>query len=304
MKRSTFGGRGVCLLAIVVLSTVASARGADTTLRWKFGKGQKLGYVLTQKTEMTMDVAGQKMETTMTQTTDMTWEVKGVDKDGNGDMAQTIDRVRFELTAPGGGNLHVDTADAEDAQGTPEAMSKLFRAMAGSPFTMTITQRGELRDVKVPAKIVDAFKDAGPAGAMLGNEETLKNMFGNSLVPFPEAAVAPGKSWKGARKMPMPPLGTMVMNMTYTLEAAAGPIENIGIDVKLEIEQKEGSPIEMKLTSQDMKGHYQFDNSTGILKSTAVVQKMKMTVTANGQQFAQDIESTVKMELKKDGGSK
>jgi hypothetical protein len=285
------------------LSTVASARGADTTLRWKFAKGQKLGYVLTQKTDMTMDVAGKKVETTFTQTTDMTWEVKGVDKDGSADMAQTIDRVRFESTAPGGGNLHVDTADAEDAQGTPEAMSNLFRAMAGSPFTMKVTPRGELRDVKVPAKIVDAFKDAGPAGAMFGSEESLKNLCGNSLVPFPEAAIAPGKSWKGDRKMPMP-FGTMVMNMTYTLEGAAGPIENIGIDVNVEIEPKEGSPIEIKLTSQDMKGHYRFDNSTGILKSTAVVQKMKMTVTVSGQQIAQDLESTVKMELKKDGDTK
>lgn len=197
MKRSTFGGRGACLLAVVVLSTAASAPGADTTLRWKFATGQKLGYVLTQKTEMTMDVSGKKLETTLTQTIDMTWEVKGVDKDGSADMTQTIDRARFESTAPGGGNLHLDTADAEDAPGTPEAMSKLFRAMAGSPFTMKVTPRGELRDVKVPAKIVEAGKELGPAGAMFGSEESLKNLCGNSLVPFPEAAIAPASRGRG-----------------------------------------------------------------------------------------------------------
>ncbi len=112
-------------------------------------------------------------------------------------MTQTIDRARFESTAPGGGNLHLDTADAEDAPGTPEAMSKLFRAMAGSPFTMKVTPRGELRDVKVPAKIVEAGKELGPAGAMFGSEESLKNLCGNSLVPFPEAAIAPRQVVEG-----------------------------------------------------------------------------------------------------------
>jgi len=116
-------------------------------------------------------------------------------------------------------------------------------------------------------------------------------------VVFPEGAIAQGKSWKAARKLPMP-FGTMVMDTTYTLEGAAGPVENIGIDVKAQIEPKEGSPIEIKVTSQQTKGHYRFDNSVGNLNSLEVVQKMSMTVTVNGQQFTQDLESTVKMELK------
>ncbi len=296
MKSARFSG---CLLGLVaVVGAVAQAAAADTTLRWKFTPGQKLGYVLIQKTDMKMEVQGKKVGTTFSQTMDMTWEIKGTDKDGTAEMVQTIDRVRFESTAPDGKQVEMDTADAQDAPGTPEAMTKMFRAMAGSQFTMKVTPRGDIRDFQVPAKIVDAFKNAGPAAAMFGSEESLKNMAGQSLVPFPETAVAPGKSWKGERKLPMP-FGTMLMDMTYTLEDATGPVENIGIDVKVQIEPKDGSPIEIKLTSEDMKGHYRFDNTAGILKSSDVVQNISMTVKVGEQEIAQDLTSTVKMDLKK-----
>jgi Family of unknown function (DUF6263) len=303
MKSARFGVSLLCLVAVVVFSAVGSAAGAETTLRWKFEKGQKLGYALTQKTSMKMEVMGMKTETTFTQTADMTWEVTGVDKDGNGELLQTIDRFRFHSKTQGAGEMDIDTANAQDPAGAPEAMTKLFRAIAGSPFKMKITPLGEISDFSVPAKVVEAFKDAGPAGAMFGSEESLKNMAGGSLVPFPEAAIAQGKSWNGVRKMPMP-FGTMVMDTTYKLEAATSPIENIGLDVKVKIEPKEGVPVEVKVTSQDTKGHFRFDNSAGILTASDLVQKMTMTLTVSGQEITQDIETTSNFELKKDGGSK
>jgi hypothetical protein len=168
---------------------------------------------------------------------------------------------------------------------------------------MTITQRGEFRDFIFPPKLAEAFKNAGAGGAMFASEETLKNLCGQSVLVFPEAAISQGKSWKGARKLPMP-FGTMVLDMNYTLEGATGPVENIGIDVKVEMEPKAGSPVELKVTSQEMKGHYLFDNAAGVLKSTDVAQKMLMMVTVSGQQFEQNLESTVKMELKNNGASK
>jgi hypothetical protein len=296
MNSARLGVRDVCLLAVVVLSAVVPASGADTTLRWKFAAGQKLNYNLNQKMAMKMDVAGKKVETTFTQNTDLTWEVKGVDKDGNADMVQTIDRIRFELAAPGS-NVLLDTANAQDAPGTPEVMSKVFRSMANCPFSMKVTPRGEFRDFSIPPKLVEAFKSAGPGGAMFANEESLKNLCGQSVLVFPEAAVAQGKSWKGARKLPMP-FGTMGLDMNYTLDGATGPIQNIGIDVKVDIEPKEGSPVDVKVTSQEMKGHYFFDNSAGVLKSTDVAQKLSLALTVGGNEIAQDLQSTVKMELK------
>jgi hypothetical protein len=247
-------------------------------------------------------VQGRKIDTSFTETTEMSWQIKGVANDGTADMVQTIDRIKFQMMAPGA-NLEADTADAQDAPGPTQAVSKLFRAMVGSPFTMKVTPRGEFRDFNVPPKLVEAFKDAGPAGAMFGSEESLKNMCGQSMLVFPEAAISEGKSWKDTRKMQMP-FGMMAMDMKYTLESPAGSIENIGVDVKVDLEPKADSPAEIKVKSQEMKGHYKFDNADGILKSSEVVQKMGLLLTVQGQEITQDLESTIKMELKPEGGSK
>ncbi len=303
MNSARSGGFGQWLLSAVVLSAFAATATADTTLRWKFAVGQKRTYVLTQKTAMKMEVMGKPVETSFRQTADITWDVKGVDKDGNAEMAQTIDRVRFQMTGPAG-KVDLDTTKAGDVPPALEPIAKLFTSVTGdSPFTMKFTPRGEVRDVVVPAKLVDAFKNVGPAGAMLGNEETLKNVNSLSIVAFPEAAIAPGKSWTALKKMPMP-FGTLVMDTTYTLESASGPVENIGVDVKVKIEPKEGWPFEVKVKSQQAKGHYRFDNAAGYLKASELVQKLSMNVTVQGQEIAQDLETTVKMELKNDGAAK
>jgi hypothetical protein len=100
------------------------------------------------------------------------------------------------------------------------------------------------------------------------------------------------------------PFGTMAMDMKYTLESPSGSIENIGVDVKVDLVPKADTPAEIKVKSQEMKGHYTFDNTDGILKSSNVVQKMGLMFTVQGQEIAQDLESTIKMELKPEGGSK
>ncbi len=302
MKSARLGVSLSCLVAIVVFSAVAPANAADTTLRWKFAAGQKRAYVMTQKSTITNNAAGNNVEISITQTMDMSWEVTSVDKEGVAEMLQTIDRIKLDTTGPNG-KVELDTADAQDPAGVPESMTKMLRAIAGAPFTVKMDGRGEFKDVKLPPKMLKAFEEAGPAAAMFGGEEGLKKLVQQSMLVFPAEAIGPGKSWKANRKMPMP-LGTMVLDMTYTLEAPEGTDEKIGVDAEIGIEPAKNSPVEIKVTSQEMKGHYRFDNTAGILKSSDVVQKMKMTVNAGGQQIEQEIESTVKLALKNQSGSK
>ncbi len=302
MKSTRFGVSVSCLAVVVVLGAAARANAADTTLRWKFVAGQKFVYGMIQKTAITSHAMDKKVEMTITQTMDMSWEIKSVGTDGTAEMVQTIDRIKLDMSGPAG-NLALDTADAQDPQGVPEQMSKLIRAMAGAPFTAKVSRRGEFLDVKLPPKLLKAFEEAGPMATMFGGDDGLKKLFEQSMLVFPEEAISQGKSWKGVRKMPMP-LGSMVINMTYTLLAPEGSDQKIGVDAKIEIEANKDAPVELKVTAQEMKGHYRFDNTAGILKSTDVVQKMTMTVNANGQQIDQDVESTVKLDLKKNSGSK
>ena len=299
MKSSRYG---VCLtcLVVILLAAVGSAAGDDTTLRWKFTTGQKRSFVVNQSTVIKMDFSGNETVTKYTQTTEVSWDVKSVDKDGTADVLQTIDRIRFQVTSPPpGGNVDFDTANKEDAPGTLP-VSKLFRSIAGSQFKMKITPRGEVRDFTIPTKLVETIKSAGRDARMLGNEESIRNPCSQSLVIFPEAAVGPGgKAWTGSRKMPMP-FGMIAWDATYTPEGATGPVANIGLDAKMtKLEPTHG--FEIKPKSQQMKGHYRFDNSAGVLKFSEVVQKMSMTLTAGGHQLPTELELSVKLELKGDG---
>ena len=302
MKSTRFSVSESCLTAVVAFSSAVTASAAETTLRWKFATGQKRAFVVNQKIAMAAEVQGQKIESSFSQTTETSWQIKGVDKDGTADMVQTIDRIKFQMMAPGG-KVEADTADPQDTPGPAQAVSKLFRAMIDVPFTMKVTPRGEFRDFAVPQKLVEVFRDAGPAAAMFANQDSLKNLFGNSMLLFPEAALSQGKSWKESRKMEMP-FGTMAMDMKYTLESPSGSIENIGVDAKVDLVPKADTPAEIKVKSQEMKGHYTFDNMDGILKSSNVVQKMGLTLMVQDREIAQDLESTTKVELKPEGGSK
>src|SRR5947207_1682219 len=92
--------RFLTLAAAVVLLAVPSTAQAQTTLRWKFAKGDKLKYTLAQKVTTVGSTAGMEITTTSDVIMDIRWEVKAVDASGAADMTQTIDRVRFKMTAP------------------------------------------------------------------------------------------------------------------------------------------------------------------------------------------------------------
>jgi hypothetical protein len=284
------------VLVIVAAVAVASAQ-ADDTLRWKFSKGEKLHYVVTQKTSSTAVVAGQKIETLMTQDIVTTWDVQDVDSSGSAVMDQTIDRIVFAMTGPTG-EIKIDTKKDEAGEGPAASVAPLFKALAGNPCRLKMSARGEVSDVSIPAKLVDALKNAGPAAANnpLFTEEGFKRMLTQASLVLPEGAVAKGQTWKVAKSIPMPMIGTMVMDNVYTYEGPSDPADRISVAVKLDIQPKEGVPFEIKVTKQDSKGTFRFDRKAGVLRGSELTQNMEMRITANGQEIIQNVDTATKME--------
>ncbi len=295
MTSTRIRGSAFALIAFLICGSLAQA--ADTTLRWKFEKGQKRNYVLSQAVTTRMELQGRQIETSFTQTSDVVWTVKDVTKEGDAAMEQTITRVQFEMTAPGIQATKFDTNGKEELAGPLASAGKLFRAMTGKPFKLKMTTRGDVTDVQVPPEITEAIKEAGPAAAMLSNEESLKNMTSQATVVFPKESIASGKSWTGKKSLSLP-FGIMELNTTYTLGSPTGTVENIDLKVQTELQPAAGAPVDIKLKSQESKGKYLFDNKGGFLKSTELVQKMTMTLTTNGQEINQDTNTTTKMDLK------
>jgi hypothetical protein len=296
-------GPGICFryLMITACGAVASAR-ADETFRWKFAVGQTRHFVLTERKDTQVVVNGKKLPTSFAQTTFMTWKVKSVDKDGIAQLMQTIDRVKFQMRPTfSRKKFDVDTAKDRDAEGTPDEFSELFRSMVGSEFTTTMTARGEFRDVKVPAKLVEAFARVDPRGEGSGHEEILRTMFSNAFVIFPSAAIGQESFWTMRRRLPVPFGAGLVMDSTYyPVKGEIKPVQSFALAGKAKVEPKEGSKLEITVQSQDQTGQCRFDNVAGVLETSEVAQKISMALKLGPHSVAFDLEWTLRLEFEDD----
>jgi hypothetical protein len=304
----TFRSAGLALAALGVFAAGAGAE--DVELRWKFQKDKTYRYTLEQGMEMTMNLQNNKVSTKMNQVADMTWSVSKVNDDGSAETVQTIDRMRIKVEGPGG-NFEFDSKNKpEDAQAGPfGSLGKMMEGLVGTPMEVTMTSRGEIRSVKVPEKMTEALKTAGPGGqAVAGafSEKGLKQMFEQSSMVLPEKPVSPGTTWQQKRSVETAGIGNLDIDVTYTDKGPAEGKPNLReIDgaVSMQFRAPENAAVTISVKDQDASAKFFFDAAGGFLSRSELKQKMQMEIAAGGQSMTQDINQTVAMRLKDDGAS-
>src|SRR5208337_3211894 len=298
MKRMMVAGlelrRPVCpgaILIRIVLSALAATLGIAAaqpthgaeTLRWKFKPGETLRYTMVQETTQGMKAMGQEFKTSLNQTVDLHWSVKNVASDGVAELSQTIDRVRTKVEGPGN-SFEFDSQAGKDPEGQiASLLTPMLKALVGAEFTFKMNGRGELSEIKVPQKLLDSLRKAGPAANASGmfSEEGMKNLISQSSLTLAEGPLEKGKSWTQQAKVPVPMLDTKV-----TLEPAAD------------------SNIAVKITSQKGTGEFAFDPQAGRVVSSRVNDKLQMSLSVMGQEIEQSTDTVTSMTLAKDGSSK
>jgi len=323
MKRMMVAGlelrRPVCpgaILIRVVLSALAATFGLAAaqpthgaeTLRWKFKSGETLRYTMVQETTQGMKGMGQDSKTSLNQTVDLHWSVKNVASDGVAELSQTIDRVRTKVEVPGS-SFEFDSQAGKDPEGQiASLMIPMLKALVGAEFTFKMNGRGELSEIKVPQKLLDALRQAGPApnAGGMAPEEGMKNMISQSSLTLAEGPLENGKSWTQQAKVPSP-IGTMVMDKTYTFDGPspkeAGLLQ-ISVDTKVTLEPAADSNVAVKITSQKATGEFEFDPQAGRVVSSRVKEKLQMSISVMGQELEQATDTVTSMTLAKDGSSK
>jgi hypothetical protein len=252
--------RSTAAALLTVALASALPAAAQTELRWKFTEGKKMNYTMSQDIVTTANIGEQKIETTMNQVITMTWAVDKLNSDGSAKMTQTIDRMQMTVKSPAG--------------------------------EMTF-------DSKVPAKMIEAGKNAGPAGAML-SEGGLKNMVTQGSLSFPENALKKDDTWKKQMSIDMPNVGKMVIDTTYKY---AGPGEEGTQKIEADLNTKiENSSMGLEVKNQKANATFFFDNDKGVLRRSQVSQDMTLSGEAGGQSFSQDIKTKVSLKLD-DGAS-
>jgi hypothetical protein len=288
-------------LAVLVCAAARPSFGADS-LRWKFTPGETVKYTMVQETSQGMKAMGQEFKTELNQTVDLHWSVKTVSSEGVAELTQVIDRVRTKVEGPG--TAFEFDSQAEKAPEGPIAsvLTPLLKALVGAEFSFKMNARGELSDVKVPQKLIESLKNAGPAaGGGMFSEEGLKNLISQSSLSLPAEPLEPGKSWDQKSKLPMPMIGTMIMDKTYTFKGPSGGdgLYQILLDTKVNLEPAADSNVAVKITAQEGKGEFSFDPGAGRVVKSRIDDRMEMSLSIQGQNLEQVTKTKTTMELKK-----
>jgi hypothetical protein len=294
------------LPALVIAALIAPEARAEARLRWNFVRGKEYHYTLTQKTTSVISPAGPKpsddtqaqtIKSTLNMVFDMTFTPKEIARDGSASLVLSFDRIRMDLAHPLG-KLDFDSASGR----TPEGPMVVLQTMIGTPIELRMSTRGEVLDVKVPAKIGAALRAAGPGSqgtANLATAEGLKNMLGQTFPVFPEETIDPGKQWGSADPITSSSEGTVASSRTYTYKGptqqGGKAVEEIDVALKTSIKASAKSDVPVKLRLQEGKGAYHFDNADGSLQGVDLSDRMQLTAIVKGREILRDTEATSTM---------
>src|SRR3954466_5189346 len=246
--------RAASAVFVTVLSIGASTSfAAETALRWKFKVGEKLDYTMVQ--DMTMSASGgpiPAMNSTMRQEMDMTWDVQGVDdKTGEAVIRQKFDRVKMKMSTPVGG-FEYDSKSEEAPTGLGAMIAPMYKAMTEGDFEITMTSRGEVKDVKIPEQVITALKNSPNEAAMgdIASADGFKKMISQGALVLPEKPPKKGDTWTTKVEMKNPAFGKQTVETTYrydgTKEVKGTKFAVIKPQLKMEFENqaaaKEGQP--------------------------------------------------------------
>lgn len=283
--------------ALVFASLMHSSSAADdaVTLAWKFKKGEKLHYVIQQNSINDGKFGGQSIKSETKQTLNMEWNVDEVDDDGTAEMTQTITRARLKVTAPGLPAVDYDSASEEAPKGLAAQFAAAFKALVGKKVKLKMSPQGTISDVKIPEGLADELKKAGgPGPAAAFDEESFKQMTGNSTLQFADHPVKKGDTWQHKTTMSNAQLGAkQTTEITYTYQGTekkdGKQIDNIEMTMKAAIAPPGAGGPQIEIKDQQSSGTIEFDHKAGRVIKSQANGKMTMAINIMGTKIDQSV---------------
>jgi hypothetical protein len=299
MKSSSLN-LGSAFIAFAMAGIFASAATAEEPLAWKFSPGLTNHYQMTQDMKLSKTGAGGEFTVTSNMTMDMSWVVEKVNEDGSASLKQKIDRMRMKIEPAGGQASEIDSAAKGDPQGQAAMLAPFMKAMTSNPFTVTMTPRGEVKDVQVPQAIVDALKNQPGAAQMgdLASPEGFKKLVSQASFVLPEK-LEPGATWTQKTETNLTAIGTQTAQTTYKYEGAdekdGKKLEKFSAKVSLKFT---GGQVPIEIPKQESSGEILFNREAGRLESSHIKQTTELKITVGTQVVNQTINQTIGMTWK------
>lgn len=256
----------VGLLALSVCGEVH----AQKVLRWKFEPDQTLRLRFDQKTSTETTGAGKPTGIRIAMQMGMNWHVDSVTDDGTAQITQQFESMQLSMKSGEADAVEYDSTSQDPPKGGAANIAAGVKPLLGAKFTVSVTPRGTIREVKVPDETTAALEDVDSATIkQLFSVEGITRILRQSAVELPEEAVSEGDSWQknAATKTP---LGVLHQTRTYAVAAGEESVEKIVVDTELKLEK---SAAKMKLLDQAGSGTVLFDSEMGRITRSELTQE-------------------------------
>jgi hypothetical protein len=239
-----------------------------------------------------------QVESKMNQQLNMTWDVQEVNDQGDAVVKQKLDHVKMKMTTPGGA-FEYDSESEEAPAGLAAMIAPMYEAMTKGAFIVTMTNRGEIKDVKIPEEMLTALKNLPGAAAMgdMATAEGFKNLISQGALVLPEKAPQEGESWSNKVEMKNAMVGKQIVESTYrfegTKEIDGETYAVIRPELKMEFADSPQPNMQLKVSEQSSGGEVLFNVEEGRLHSSKLTQDVTLEITAGGQPMKQKIKQEV-----------
>lgn len=286
------------ILPLLVTAAFSVETNAQEVLRWKFQRGQQLKYTVQENMETIMDVGGNEIQQQMKMQMDIVWNVTNVAAGGEAVMDQIVTNAQIKMASGPDTEVTFDTSKPEKTENLfLNSMGDVFLKIINQNFKITMKPTGEVDNVEIPPKMLEAIKASAAGNPSALNEATLTQMMKQSAVTMPANGVAPNGTWTSRQSVESPYATISITStMTFASKDANG---NVLIDIEpvVVITPKEGAAVKMTLVKSEGKGQVTFNVAQGVVTKSQLVMEMTMEIDSGQRAFQQKVTKTTAMTL-------
>jgi hypothetical protein len=290
-------GPSALLITLLTILSITPAEAA-TLLRWKLKQGDRFRVQINQDTKSVMTVAGKPIEA-QKMAMQISWVVESVDDQGIIQLAQTFERIKLSMQPAGQTEVNYDSASEQPPSAMAKMVASMLQPMIGVKVTQTMTDRGKVLDVDIPAEALQKIK-SDPLAAQFFSEDFIKELTGKAWPELPEKPIEPGHQW-ATDITTQSPIGKMKIHNAYTykgtMQRGDRKLDQIGIAMQIEFEGGGKLGAQVTVSEQDNAGDAYFDRDKGYFVESKMVQKMDLEIAIFGNTSRRSIETTQQLKV-------
>lgn len=279
--------RTVFRKAAPVLAAAAFAANAqEIDLSYAWQAGDKLTYAMTNVSTQDQTAMGNQSKTDSSSEQVITIEVLGVDAEGNSTIRQTVDSIKMSVNNSNGMEMSYDSDAESNASAAANPAVASLAALDGAVFTVVLGPDGSVIDLPDYEQWrqesgADATPEQMALLAAAPDKDALMQNLEGAYKTLAGKTMSRGEAWTTEMRNEFAPGAFMVFSFENTVAAVENRSGDKQADIhttgKIDLTTPANSPMELKISEQDIKGVSTYSSEKGAMTSSEGSVRMVMT---------------------------